>query len=398
MTTPQLSSIGNLSLNLSHSSSQNCGLRPSILSALKFTDALTTRIKVPDSIFSELKEEFLKEGSSEKEAENKMVEVTATISTYNMVSRFLVALDIDDRSQGPVPIPQSENHTISQIGGLLGGSNQKEEERGLVQLIDGNTLSTRVYFNSNTSPWILCVNSLLTNLHMWDLALPSLRSKYNVILYDQRGHGLSSVPKEGSNMHQLADDAASILDALGISKLHSIIGVSQGGATALSFAIRHSDRTARVIACDTQPSSPEANVKAWDDRIQLAKDSGMKGLANVTVPRWFGNGSIATDSLKEELNLQVSNTKLEGFIVGARALQNYDLFKDGLIESLQTKGFKSLLIAGEMDGKLPEGLENLKDQVGSEDCEFSRIQKAGHLPMCDNPREWERVVMDWLNK
>lgn len=364
------------------------------MSALKYTDALTTKIKVPDTVFSELKQEFIKEGSSEKEAENKMVEVTATISTYNMVSRFLVALDIDDRANDPVPVPEIEGNDS------MGVFDEKEAgDRGSIRLEDGNTLSTRIYLNKQSDSWILCINSLLTNIHMWDLVLPSLKSKYNVILYDQRGHGLSSIPKEGSNMHQLADDAASILDTLGIKKLHSVIGVSQGGATTLSFAIRHPDRTERIIACDTQAASPEANVKAWNERIELASKDGMKALADVTVPRWFGQGSLATDGLKEKINSQVSATKLEGFIVGARALQNYDLLKDGLIDTLKNKDLKSLLVAGEVDGKLPEGLENLKNQVGNEEkCQFRKIEKAGHLPMCDNPKEFSRVVMDFLEK
>jgi AhpD family alkylhydroperoxidase len=52
---------------------------------LQYTDAMTRDIQVDDGLFHRLKEAF--------EAKT-LVELTATIAAYNMVSRFLVALQI----------------------------------------------------------------------------------------------------------------------------------------------------------------------------------------------------------------------------------------------------------------------------------------------------------------
>jgi alkylhydroperoxidase family enzyme len=61
---------------------------------LQYTDAMTKHVKVPEEIFHALKDE----GLNEKE----IVELTATVASYNMVSRFLVALDVAEKNdKGP---------------------------------------------------------------------------------------------------------------------------------------------------------------------------------------------------------------------------------------------------------------------------------------------------------
>jgi 4-carboxymuconolactone decarboxylase len=52
---------------------------------IAFTDAMTRDIHVPDELFDTLRADF---------TEAELVELTATVAAYNMVSRFLVALDV----------------------------------------------------------------------------------------------------------------------------------------------------------------------------------------------------------------------------------------------------------------------------------------------------------------
>ncbi|ROS39748.1 carboxymuconolactone decarboxylase family protein [Amycolatopsis thermoflava] len=52
---------------------------------LAYTDAMTRRIRVPDELFATLREHF---------DAREIVELTVTIGAYNLVSRFLVALEV----------------------------------------------------------------------------------------------------------------------------------------------------------------------------------------------------------------------------------------------------------------------------------------------------------------
>ncbi|KAJ5760493.1 Carboxymuconolactone decarboxylase [Penicillium odoratum] len=66
-------------------------LSPEERVVLRYTDAMTRTIKVPDEVFAELKNFFNPQ---------EVVEITTTIAAYNCVSRILVALDIGERNHG----------------------------------------------------------------------------------------------------------------------------------------------------------------------------------------------------------------------------------------------------------------------------------------------------------
>lgn len=55
--------------------------------ALRYCDAVTTNVRIPDYLFQELRRNF---------EEKEVVEITITCAAYNMVGRFLVALDVGE--------------------------------------------------------------------------------------------------------------------------------------------------------------------------------------------------------------------------------------------------------------------------------------------------------------
>ncbi len=57
---------------------------------LRYADAMTRDVTVPQSLFDEVKAA----GFNEQE----IVELTATVAAYNLVSRFLVALDVGEQN------------------------------------------------------------------------------------------------------------------------------------------------------------------------------------------------------------------------------------------------------------------------------------------------------------
>jgi alkylhydroperoxidase family enzyme len=57
---------------------------------LQYADEMTRNVKVKDETFQKLRSV----GFGEKD----VVEITATVASYNMVSRFLVALDVGEQN------------------------------------------------------------------------------------------------------------------------------------------------------------------------------------------------------------------------------------------------------------------------------------------------------------
>lgn len=68
------------------------------------------------------------------------------------------------------------------------------------------------------APVLVFSNSLGTDHGMWQPQLNELKSHFNVITYDTRGHGESDVISD-TTLQNLAEDVVDILDALNIEKL-----------------------------------------------------------------------------------------------------------------------------------------------------------------------------------
>lgn len=68
------------------------------------------------------------------------------------------------------------------------------------------------------APVLVFSNSLGTDHGMWQSQVSELKSHFNVITYDTRGHGESDVISD-TTLQNLAEDVVDILDALNIEKL-----------------------------------------------------------------------------------------------------------------------------------------------------------------------------------
>ena len=80
-----------------------------MVACLAFTDASTKDVYVPDSIFASLKKELgVLAAKENEEVEVLLVEMAGVVATYNMVSRFLVSLDVAGKMERHVPLVLEE--------------------------------------------------------------------------------------------------------------------------------------------------------------------------------------------------------------------------------------------------------------------------------------------------
>jgi pimeloyl-ACP methyl ester carboxylesterase len=91
------------------------------------------------------------------------------------------------------------------------------------------------------------------NAHTWDVVCDLLHRDYRCIALDLRGHGDSDWHDEGDySLEAHADDLAAALGALALRRL-VLIGMSLGGAVALTWAARHPDDLLGLVLVDMGP-------------------------------------------------------------------------------------------------------------------------------------------------
>lgn len=102
---------------------------------------------------------------------------------------------------------------------------------------------------------LLLISGLGGHSGGWALNQPEFAKHFDTIAHDNRGAGQTSAPDEPYTIRGMADDAAAMLDELGIARAH-VVGVSMGGMVAQELAINYPDKVGRlVIACSRARAS-----------------------------------------------------------------------------------------------------------------------------------------------
>src|SRR3712207_4811904 len=133
--------------------------------------------------------------------------------------------------------------------------------------VKGGSLFTQVEASERSDPsWLILSHSLAADHTMWDAQIPALTTRYRVLRYDTRGHGLSDAPDGPYSFDMLVDDVVALMDHYAIDKA-AYMGLSLGGMTGLGLALAHPNRVEKLVCCDARADTPEPVMKGWDERL-----------------------------------------------------------------------------------------------------------------------------------
>lgn len=121
------------------------------------------------------------------------------------------------------------------------------------------------YLQIGSGENLVLIHGLGANLSFWYFgAAGRLARTRHVLMYDLRGHGRSSMPKEGYGLHQMVRDLAELLDFLSIDRV-DVAGHSFGGRVAMAFAALHPERVRNLVVADTQLRAlqPPVRLSEW---------------------------------------------------------------------------------------------------------------------------------------
>jgi len=237
---------------------------------------------------------------------------------------------------------------------------------------------------------VVFINSLGSDLRIWDEVVPTIAARYRVIRYDKRGHGLSSIGPGEARMEDFVADLAGLLDALGVEKA-TLVGLSIGGMIAQLFHARHPDRLASLVLCGT--AHRIGTAESWAARIETVRADGIAAVADVTMERWFTAGFRSTRTAElEGCRTMLTRTPLTGYIAGCAALRDADL-----TEAARAITVPTTCIVGRDDGSTPVDLvRSLADLVPG--SAFHVIDQAAHIPCVEQPEAMVRLIEQHLHE
>jgi 3-oxoadipate enol-lactonase len=253
--------------------------------------------------------------------------------------------------------------------------------------VDGTRLRCLVE-GPEGAPAIVFLNSLGTDVRMWDPQVEALRSSFRIVRHDSRGHGASDAPKGPYSIELLGGDVVSLLDALEIERVH-VCGESMGGLVALWLAANHPERIERAIFASTAVRI--GSKDRWDERVRALEEGGMDSIRDMVMGRLLTSSfRERSPEVTERVVATLVSTPPDGYAASCLAVRDADLTNEvGRISA------PSLIVVGADDvGISQREAQDLHERIA--DSELVVLDDASHLCNLEQPERFNQAVLAFL--
>ena len=255
---------------------------------------------------------------------------------------------------------------------------------------------------SDSSPKLVFLHGVMGFAANWRRIAKAFEGEFQVLAFDQRGHGRSFHAPTGYAPEDYAGDLTAILEDLGWDEIN-LVGHSMGGRVAYHFAARHPERVTRLVIEDIGPSmhptasslvlrlldaipvpfASKREARSWFDSEFMRLFAGepqTKGLAEYL----YAN---LTENRAKQVVWRFSEAGIRETLAQGRRLERWD--------DIHSLRMPTLLIRGESSRDLPRELflRMLQENPGIEGVE---IKGSGHWVHSDQPNRFVSVLGRFL--
>jgi 3-oxoadipate enol-lactonase len=245
----------------------------------------------------------------------------------------------------------------------------------------------------DTAPWVTMSNSLATTHRMWDAQMEAFTTQYRVLRYDKRGHGETDVAPGPYSFELLADDVLALLDALHITQTH-FVGLSMGGMTGMTMALRRPSVLRSLVLCDTTSKDPLGDPALWQQRIDAVNAGGsMAPLVETTVARFLTPDTVKNrPGVADAVRAMVRTTPIAGYVACCQAISRLNL-----TDRLREIAIPTLIVVGADDPATTVEMSRVIHQriAGSE---LVILKDAAHLSNLEQPAAFNEAVLGFLKR
>lgn len=246
------------------------------------------------------------------------------------------------------------------------------------------------YDDDGAGPAVLLLHAFPLSGAMWRRQAERLRGRYRVIVPDLRGFGGSDAPPGPLTMDQQADDAAALLERLGVERA-AVVGLSMGGYIAFALWRRHQDKIAALALADTKAGADSDEGRAGREaNARLAEEQGAGAIAEKLIPGLVAAG--ASQALRDELRALITANSTDGI---AGALRGMAMRPDSTPD-LAGITVPTLVIVGAQDALTPpEEAQKIAGGVAAPSL-LVELPDAGHLANMEAPEAFSAALEEFL--
>lgn len=236
----------------------------------------------------------------------------------------------------------------------------------------------------------------------WSDQVPALsEAGYRVITYDRRGFGDSDKPHGGYEYDTLADDLASLLEALDLRDV-TLVGFSMGGGEVARYVARHGEGRLHsvVFAAAVPPYLLQTDDNPDGPLTEDAAKEMEEGAKETATP---SSTSSRRSSSRRTASLKVTEEQRQQAIALCRQSDQRALL--GCMEAFGTTDFRddltsitapALVVHGDSDVTVPFEGSGRRTHEALAQSDLVVIQDGPHGINTSHADEFNRALLDFL--
>jgi pimeloyl-ACP methyl ester carboxylesterase len=249
-------------------------------------------------------------------------------------------------------------------------------------------------------PPVVLLHGLACGRRMWFHQIRALRSRFRVIAYDLRGHGLTDAPAAATaySATHLARDLAGVLDALAIERA-AVVGFSLGGAPALALAASKPERVSHLILADVgagadDPVKIEALARQWVALIDRSRVDDL--VCEMLRCEFYKVYARRNARRRDHMAALIRATPIRGlrFTLSELLMKRKSLFR--LTSLLKSVRVPTLVMAGQYDYVCSKGTRVLAQTIPH--AALKIIAGSGHMTPLEQPAAFSAALLDFLSR
>ncbi len=255
----------------------------------------------------------------------------------------------------------------------------------------------KIYFElEGHGPALVMIHGGLVNNHLWDDQFDYfVHHGYQVLRYDVRGFGQSSIPDRSFSHHE---DLKLLLDSLGLDQV-TVMGLSMGGSIAIDFTLAFPEKVKALIPVAAGLSGYKIQSEVsqqMNQQIHAAYDSGDKAQAvELSLQLWTDGPARAHSHIDPIVREKVRVMTTEVFNIPDYDNSLLQPLTPPALDRLGEIRVPTLFIVGDQD--VPDILD-IADIVTSKvpNANKAVITNTAHHLNLERPAEFNHIVLDFL--
>ena len=247
-------------------------------------------------------------------------------------------------------------------------------------------------------PEIVLLHEGICDSRMWDPQWETFTRSHRVLRLDFRGYGRS--PLEPGRFAS-ARDVIELLDRHGFDRA-AVVGISLGGRVALEVALAAPERVAALVLVGSGLPGHDwsEEMKAtWEEEEAALRSGNVDEAVDISLRTWVAGPGRKPEDVDADVRARVAEMQRRAYELQLpfEDEAQEELLVEDVAQRLGEIKAPALVLVGEED--VPD-IHAIADRLAREipGARRATIADAAHVPSMERPREFEKLVLGFVEE